>query len=128
MKTTLPTNRLSYQSKEPAIKIGDVGIGLAAAVVTFLLSAATPGSFNFFTPWVFWSVVVLFLAGAIRPSQPNENIWIKAVATNSVWFLLIFPLLASGNDLWWVIVITAGTIVPTIAGIFTRRRFATLQK
>lgn len=105
------------------MRVADVGIGLAAAVVVFVLSTLTPGSFNFFTPWLFWSVVVLFMAGMSRRLEANQSIWLKAAAVNLSWFLLI-PLLLRAE--WWrVACVTAGTILPTIAGIFSRRLVAT---
>jgi hypothetical protein len=105
------------------MRVSDVGIGLAAAVLVFVLSTLTPGSFNSFAPWLFWAVVVLFIAGMTRRLQANESIWLKAVAVNLSWFLLI-PLLLSA-EYWRVACVTAGTVLPTIAGIFSRRLVAT---
>jgi hypothetical protein len=126
MKTTPPTTDLTYQSKEPAIIIGDVGIGLAAVVAVFVLSVLTPGSFDFVTPWAFWTVVLLFIAGASRRLRVNENIWLKATAVNLSWFVLV-PLLLRGK--WWAVApVIAGTILPTVAGIFSRGLVATRRK
>lgn len=126
MKATLPTARLSYQSKEPPIQMGDVGIGLAAAVATLLLSVVTSGSFNFAMPWAFWTVVTLFFAGASRRLQSDESIWLKAAAVNLSWFVLV-PLLLRGK--WWAVApVIAGTILPTLGGIFSRRLVSNRQK
>jgi hypothetical protein len=118
---------LTYRSKEPSIKMGDVGIGLAAAVVTFVLSVLTPGSFNFATPWLFWSVVVLFFAGASRRLQANENIWLKAATVNLSWFVFV-PLLLQAANGWGVVPIIAGTILPTAAGIYSRQRLIAVRQ
>lgn len=122
MKTPPTTGSLSYQLKQPAIRIGDVGIGLGAAVATVLLSAVTPGSFNFATPWVFWAVVVLFVAGASRRLRINENIWLRAIGINLSWFVLVAFLL---RGKWWAFApVLAGTILPTVGGIVSRRLVA----
>ena len=126
MSTTPPTANLTYQSKEPTLKMGDVGIGLAAAAAVLVLSVVTPGSFNFFTPWAFWTVAVLFIAGASRRLRANESIWLKAAVVNLSWFVLV-PLLLHGK--WWAVApVVAGTILPTAVGIFSRGLVATRTK
>lgn len=99
----------------------DMALGFAAILVASILSLLT-GGFSFFSPWIFWSSLLLFAIGFSRPSHAADVVWRRVASINLIWFLGV-PLLARG--VWWVVIVaTVATIVPTIAGIWLRRLIA----
>jgi hypothetical protein len=80
--------------------LADVGVGFMAGVVTFLLAMFT-GGFVFFAPWIFWSVVVLFLAGLARGARSTFDTWVQAACINLTWFIIVLLWLQGQGVLIW---------------------------
>jgi len=103
------------------LNLVDVAIGFSAIVAVFILSLLT-GSFSFFAPWIFWAGVLLFVAGYSRVLPQEEAVWRRVVSINLCWLILV-PVALRG--VWWMVFLTtAGTFVPTAAGLLARRLIA----
>jgi hypothetical protein len=98
--------------------LADACTGFIAGILTSVFALFTMG-FNFFTPWIFWGIIILFLAGFIRGARSTLNVWVQAICVNFTWFI-IFPAWAHGDRLE-IMSATIATILPTAAGIRVRR-------
>jgi len=78
------------------------------------------GGFSFLTPWALWGTLLLFGCGWVFAQHPADKTWRKVLGINLSWLLLI-PAVVRGQ--WWsVLLLTAGTLVPTYCGVRLRLR------
>ncbi len=96
----------------------DVAVGLSALIVASVLSLFT-GGFSFFTPWIVWGAILLFVAGLSRAPSQQEAAWKRVFSINLCWLIALAAMLRGS---WWGVTLSAiGTFVPTTAGVVARR-------
>ena len=95
---------------------GVVGLGALTAAVPLAFAF---GGFMFIEPWIVVMAVLLFAAGYLRGSCEG-SIWVKWICMNAGgWCFLVFWL---RNELPTLLLMVLSTSVPTITGLFVRRR------
>jgi hypothetical protein len=99
--------------------LNDVIAGAIGFGAVFGLSLMT-GGFSFYQPWIIWSVIVLFSVGFFKGS-PYEAIWPKVLTINSSW--IVAAIFLAGHDWWLPPAAIAGTLLPTAAGVYLKRKF-----
>ncbi len=109
---------MTMREMDVAVGIIDIAIGITSGLITVVLAMFT-GGFVFFAPWLFWAAVTLFIAGFSRLVEARENLGMRVFAVNLSWFVIL-PLWVQGDERW-IALATAGTVLPTLAGISTRR-------